>query len=157
MRRIIFIVLTIIWMVVIFAFSAKDADESSHASNEIGLTVGRILIVDFEKKPIDEQMAFAETIDHPIRKTAHVLEYAVMGFLVMGAVYGISVKWYIQCLISWIIATMYAASDEIHQLFVPGRSGEFKDICIDSAGVLVGVLLGIGILTLIDRRRANKT
>lgn len=151
MRRRIFIMLTIIWMIVIFAFSAKDADESDHASYEVGLTIGRIFIVDFEKQPVEEQLAFAASVDHPVRKTAHVLEYAVLGFLVMGAIYGLSIKWYIQCLIAWALATLYATTDEIHQLFVPGRSGEFKDVCIDSAGVLLGVLIGMGILHIIHR------
>ena len=33
---------------------------------------------------------------------------------------------------------VYAATDEIHQLFVPGRAGRFSDVCIDSAGALAG-------------------
>lgn len=36
-------------------------------------------------------------------------------------------------------AAVYAATDEIHQLFVAGRSGRFSDVCIDSAGALLGV------------------
>ena len=44
-------------------------------------------------------------------------------------------------LICWCAGTAYAASDELHQLFVPGRSCQFRDVCIDSAGVLAGVLV----------------
>ena len=39
----------------------------------------------------------------------------------------------------WLTGTLYAVTDEIHQYFVPGRSCEFRDICIDSAGVLCGI------------------
>ena len=155
MRRIIFTILTIGWMVVIFAFSAKDADASTHASNSVGMMIGRVFVADFEEMSLDEQEAFAEAIDHPIRKTAHAMEYAVLGFLVLGAIYSSSMRWYISGLISWLIATVYAASDEFHQLFVPGRSGEVKDVCIDSAGALVGVICGILAFRLINRRASN--
>ena len=42
---------------------------------------------------------------------------------------------------AWLIATAYAATDEIHQLFVPERAGAFTDVCIDSAGAAVGALI----------------
>ena len=52
---------------------------------------------------------------------------------------------------AWIIGTAYAVTDEIHQHFVPGRSCELRDICIDSAGVLCGVLITL----LLHRRTAT--
>ena len=42
--------------------------------------------------------------------------------------------------VSWLIGTAYAMTDEFHQAFVPGRSCEFRDMVIDSCGVLTGVL-----------------
>ena len=43
-----------------------------------------------------------------------------------------------------IIAIVYGISDEIHQLFVPGRSGNFQDVLTDSAGVIVaGIIYAI--------------
>ena len=143
MRRRIFIILTIVWMIVIFAFSAKDADASQQESYKVGFIIGRIVVEDFENQTYDEQLEFAKLVDHPIRKTAHAMEYAILGFLVFGALYSSSMRWYLQGLIAWGIATLYAASDEFHQLFVPGRSGEFKDVCIDSVGVIIGVLIGL--------------
>ena len=153
MRRKIFIVLTIIWMVVIFAFSAKNAEESGQESGRLGLTIGGLIVSNFDELSDEEKLAFAEKIDHPIRKAAHATEYAILGFLATGAVYTLSFKWYVNGLISWGIATLYAASDEIHQLFVPGRSGEFKDVCIDSAGALVGVIIGAAIFSAYYRRK----
>ena len=44
-------------------------------------------------------------------------------------------------LCAWAIGTAYAVTDEIHQLFVPGRSCELRDICIDAVGVLCGCLI----------------
>lgn len=42
-----------------------------------------------------------------------------------------------------LTGALYAASDEFHQLFVPGRSGQISDVLLDSAGVCFGVLLGM--------------
>lgn len=42
---------------------------------------------------------------------------------------------------AWITGTIYAATDELHQLFVEGRSCEFRDLCIDATGVLFGIAI----------------
>ena len=44
-------------------------------------------------------------------------------------------------MISFILGVIYAITDEVHQYFVPGRSCEFKDVCIDGSGVLFGIVL----------------
>ena len=54
---------------------------------------------------------------------------------------------------AWALATLYAATDEFHQVFVPGRSGKVADVLLDSAGALLGVLLLALILHAIDKRR----
>ena len=43
-------------------------------------------------------------------------------------------------ILGFIWSVLYACSDEFHQLFVPGRSGQFIDVCIDSSGALFGIL-----------------
>ena len=50
------------------------------------------------------------------------------------------------CIISLIICIVYAITDEVHQLFVFERSGEVRDVLIDSAGSLLGILLTSGTL-----------
>ncbi len=40
-----------------------------------------------------------------------------------------------------IVGMLYATSDEIHQFFVPGRSAEVRDVCIDTLGVICGVII----------------
>ena len=54
--------------------------------------------------------------------------------------------------LSWTFCILYAASDEFHQLFVPGRAGLITDVCIDSAGALLGILLFLAALRLTSRR-----
>lgn len=139
---IIWLTITIIWMVVIFSFSAREADESAAMSYSVGKEIGRLVIPEFRSWSEDKQEQFAEKIDFPVRKCAHASEYAVLGVLILGTAYSFSEDQKKKTvLLSWGLATLYAATDEFHQLFVPGRSCQFRDVCIDSAGALTGVLL----------------
>ena len=140
-KKRIFLVLAIVWMVVIFALSARTAEQSTGDSRRTGHMIGQIFVPGFDEWSTKEQEAFAEKVDHPVRKTAHATEYAILGLLIAGAYIerGTSIRKGI--LIPWGAATLYAATDEIHQLFVPGRSGQVSDVMLDSAGVLAGVLV----------------
>ncbi|HJA34824.1 MAG TPA: VanZ family protein [Candidatus Mediterraneibacter merdigallinarum] len=53
----------------------------------------------------------------------------------------------------WLTAALYAATDEVHQLFVPGRSGQISDVILDSAGALAGVLVLAAVRKLIKRKQ----
>lgn len=149
----------LIWMLVIFIFSARDSIESTEDSYRVGMEFGRLVVPAFHSLSEEEKLAFAEAVDFPIRKTAHAAEYAILGILTIGTLYGaakrdggrISVRGSI--LTAWAIAVLYAASDEFHQLFVPGRSGQLSDVLLDSAGALAGVLLGA---FLMSRRKRKK-
>ena len=139
---IIWLILMLIWMTVIFSFSARKADESAAMSHSVGKEIGELVIPGFGSWPEDKQEQFAEKIDFPVRKCAHASEYAVLGVLILGTAYSFSEDQKKKTvLLSWGVATLYAATDEFHQLFVPGRSCQFRDVCIDSAGALTGVLL----------------
>ena len=138
-------------MAVIFSFSARPAEQSTGDSRWAGHMIGQLFVPGFGDWSDKEQEAFAEKVDYPVRKTAHAMEYAVLGLLTAGAYIrrGTSIRKGI--LVPWGIAALYAASDEFHQLFVPGRSGQVSDVVLDSAGVLSGVLLLAGI-----RRARNR-
>lgn len=55
-------------------------------------------------------------------------------------------------LLSIFLAFLYACTDETHQLFVPGRSGEFKDVCIDTCGAFIGALIVYTIFKISKRK-----
>ena len=65
---------------------------------------------------------------------------------------------------AWIFCILYAMSDEFHQLFVPGRSGEIRDICIDSLGALLGIIIMTCVISIVKfiicqimkKRKKNK-
>ena len=73
------------------------------------------------------------TWDLVLRKVAHAAEYAVLGALLTRATG--------RPRLAFVLGVLYAASDELHQLAVPGRHGAPLDVAIDAAGVLVGVTL----------------
>jgi VanZ family protein len=69
--------------------------------------------------------------DLVLRKLAHLAEFAILGALLARA---------LPELHAFLAGIGYAAFDEIHQHFVPGRAGTLRDVAIDSVGVLLGVL-----------------
>ena len=73
------------------------------------------------------------TWDLVLRKIAHFCEYAILGALLLRAL-GSEV-------LAVAAGVAYAASDELHQHFVPGRHAAVRDVAIDAAGVVAGVLL----------------
>lgn len=66
-------------------------------------------------------------------------------------------KLFKRAMIAFIISALYAASDEFHQLFVPGRAGRVSDVLIDSLGALLGVLFFILLNKLIQVLKHRKT
>lgn len=137
-------------MAVIFCFSARDADESEKDSYRVGLAVGKIIVSDFNQKTEEEQLEFAKKIDYPVRKTAHATEYAVLGILLLGVFYNGNSKKIKNVSLPLIISILYASTDEIHQLFVPGRSGKPFDVMIDGCGAFVGIIITMLIIKLIN-------
>lgn len=149
-KRIIFIVLMILWMAVIFGLSARDADQSTKDSDFVGMVVGHVLHPDFDEWSTEDQTAYVEQVEYVVRKAAHATEYVVLGILCMGAA---GIDWPMQKrgFLSWSVATVYATTDEFHQLFVPGRSGQLTDVCIDSLGSVVGIVVVILVLNVHKR------
>lgn len=75
-------------------------------------------------------------IDFLIFKTLHMIEYAALYFLLFRAMWSRhkSTKAYVW---AFVVCVLYAASDEIHQTYVPGREGRLRDVVIDTAGMLL--------------------
>ena len=156
MKKTILLSVTILWMILIFVFSAQPADESAELSNSAGAFVCRLFIPGFQELSPWEQMQHIEGIDHTIRKIAHGTEYFVLGILCAATLLSWVKKSRKLLLCSgFLIAVLYSVTDEIHQIFVPGRACMFTDILIDSAGALAGVL--VFSLLLLIRRTKNRS
>jgi len=79
--------------------------------------------------------------DFVLRKIAHILEYAILNFLLIRAFTAEGLGYKKAIISSAIIAMLYAFSDEYHQTFVFGREGKLKDVGIDSIGILLSGLM----------------
>ena len=154
--RVIWFILVIIWMSVIFSFSAKEAEESTEESVNFGRIVCSIFVPGYDNLTDDEQHELAKNIEYPIRKCAHAAEYTLLGLLLAGALY-VSAKskmWNI--LLPFCAGVLYSVTDELHQFFVPGRSCRFTDVLIDSFGVVVGVCIYFVFTKLKENRRLGE-
>lgn len=156
MKKRIIGILIVLWMTVIFLFSAQSASESSQISQSTAYRIAewqnRILK---QGKTKQELTAQAERMQFVVRKGAHMSEYAVLAVLFLFYFIERSPEQpFFQSnlsheakkhrrkimLLAWGLTVCYAATDEIHQLFVPGRAGRVTDVCIDGAGALAGIL-----------------
>lgn len=128
--------LVALWMLLIFWFSAQPATESANLSGEI-LKVLQV-VVERILPGLQLDMGIFHLL---IRKGAHFLVYAVLGGLLLQAFLrsGFSVKKAV--LSACMISVLYAASDEWHQIYVPGRAGQITDVLLDGFGSLVGILV----------------
>ncbi len=151
----ILLALLIAWMGMIFFFSAKPAVQSAQMSHSVGRMIGKLLVPEFDELEEQEQDSFAESIDFVVRKSAHACEYAVLGILLFWNYEQKIRKRSILAGISWLSVVAYAATDEIHQLFVPGRSGQISDVMLDSFGGLLGVVFSVMIQYLIRKRKKD--
>ncbi|MGN0317042.1 MAG: VanZ family protein [Lachnospira sp.] len=149
----------VLMAIVIFGFSSQNSEESSGLSHRVAEVIlegaDYLGFVDD-----DNREELIEELQFPIRKCAHMTEYAVFAILILTALYIDTVRGKRLYLISWIGAVLFAATDEIHQLFVPGRSGQFTDVCIDAMGCLIGLLFVMLIVHILKKhfatRRNNK-
>lgn len=150
-KKTIFLILIIINCITIFNFSSQKADLSRNTSGR----VANLIIKTFpslNSKSEEEKLYIANEVLQPVvRKLAHYLIYTSLGFWTMN---------YAMCfkgtnkqkgITSWVFGTLYAASDEIHQLFIEGRSGEIKDACLDSLGVITGILIALLLIMILRK------
>ena len=120
--------LLILWMLFIFIMSSFNGVMSSNQSGSIAVLIYNLF-----------DISDTEKVSFIVRKCAHVSEFFILGILVINLVSKYNVKHIY--LISFIICVLYASSDEFHQLFVPGRSGQVTDVLIDLIGVVLGLLI----------------
>ena len=134
--KIINISLLLLCMISIFLFSSQDRDTSTNTSVETTKVIVTSVKVDEEKADY-----IADNYFRVIRKSAHIIEFFCLGVLVINVIKdykSINYKW---LLLGLLFCMLYAISDEIHQLYVPGRSCEFKDMLIDTIGSGIGIII----------------
>ena len=151
--RVISAIPAVLWACVIYRFSDTPAVESTNESISVtGMLldmVSRFIYVD----PANRDMIIAAMEPH-IRKIAHMTEFGILFLLILIPAALIIKKLSLRACITLSITLLYAVSDEIHQLFVPGRSGMLRDVLIDLFGALIA--LGLYLVIYIIIRTVRK-
>ena len=152
--------LTLAVMAMIFCFSMETAEQSDSRSGRISDKIIWLFYPSYEQMETMRQEEVYETVQHAVRKCAHFTEYMMLGFMLR------------LCLESWIghrirrrrihglaalgAGTAYACTDEMHQLAIDGRSGQWTDVLVDVCGVLAGVALGSVLIGSLDRMNEDR-
>ena len=131
----------IVMAMIIFGFSKQDGEESSglsYKAADIILTVcDKAGIIDCNE---NNRESMIEAVQFPIRKAAHMTEYAILGWLAFAFSGTFEMRQKVHYIAALGFAFCYASTDEFHQLFVPGRAGRVTDVLIDSAGAFLALL-----------------
>lgn len=138
----------IFWMSLIFYLSHQPATESNQLS--AGITE---IIINAVEKFVPNANFDIRSVNHTIRKKAHFFAYLILGMLVINALRKSGMSEYRSIVLALGICVLYAVADEIHQLYIPGRSGEIRDFLIDSAGSGIG----IGVYLIINMIKQRET
>lgn len=133
-KSIISLICVLLWMCLIFYFSSQTATESSGVSVSFTKKILSLFTSDMSNEVAHK---IAVSIDFFVRKMAHFTIFSVLGFLVRNLMTYIFATQKIT--ISIIICALYSISDEVHQIFVPGRACRVYDIAIDTIGAATGV------------------
>ncbi|MCM1544845.1 MAG: VanZ family protein [Ruminococcus sp.] len=148
--RILIALLIIIDMAVIFNFSNQRAAKSDQTSSSVIVTLVKMIHSDFDSWSDERQNETVQSWQFVVRKTAHMTEFASLGVLTcaFALTFGLKLK---NLLLAFIFSVFYAATDEFHQLFVDGRSGQVSDVLVDSAGIFIGILCFTALTLLIGK------
>lgn len=128
--------LLILWMALIFFFSSQVSDDSTVTTNIVINILYKIYCA-FVSPPKDI-LTFTEIVFKPVRKIAHFSEFAILGLLAYINIKDFKTNKAI--IYSALLCLIYSISDEIHQIFVPGRACTLIDVLIDFCGSIVGIL-----------------
>ena len=141
----------------IFYMSSKTANASNEISTSFLDGVLELLFKNYKSLPDEEKIIIIQNYHFFIRKLAHFSEFALLGIFSYFFLSTFDrIKNFLAGVIAWCYVTLFAVSDEIHQLFVEGRSGKVTDVIIDSFGGAVGILFIILIVYKIHLFREAK-
>ena len=152
----------IIWAGFIFTMSNMNIAESNNQSKSTISTIidGTLNITnDFgitTKKPDKtKKNQIINKYNYIVRRTAHVIEYLIFTILIIIALHSNGLKGKKVYIIALLICFIYACTDEYHQTFIEGRTGQFYDCLVDLVGGLLGCSFMIAIKKIKQLRKTN--
>ena len=129
-------------MYLIYSFSAQTGEVSGALSYEVSYQIVETKNEVLNENKTETELAYsASSIEFYVRKAAHMTEYCILAIAISFPfyVYGVRGIWLI--LLAGAVCVGFAGLDEYHQSFVNGRGPSVRDVCIDSSGAAIGILL----------------
>lgn len=153
--RYILMIFIIILCVIIFNFSSEDGEKSNESSSKV---IKSIILIDKNNRDLSqaELDIKIESMQIFVRKSAHFISYMLLGILTMSCAATFKGKKIIKFSLSIFFTFLYSCTDELHQRFIAGRSGSIKDVCLDTVGAFVGILLVLLIILLVEKIKIRK-
>jgi VanZ family protein len=142
------LLLVILWMIIVYALSSLPSGESSNQSSSV-ISYIINLFSNLSNMNDTDKYAIIQNLQFIVRKLAHFLLYTVGGISLLNFAYFYD-KIKRKMSFTVIVGMAYSLSDEIHQLFVVGRSCQITDVVIDTVGVIFGVIILTGIVKIVD-------
>lgn len=145
-------ILVIIWASVIFYLSSRTAADSTVQSR--GLINSFTGLLGF----FIQNEETLTRVDGIVRESAHGVEYLILGIFVFNALYTtLNYRFRaLNCFIcSWLICCIYAITDELHQIPVPGRTFQVLDLVIDFAGSVIGIIAVYILFTVLKKSKKH--
>ena len=138
---VIFALLIIITASFIASFSSETGEVSGGRSDKIIEMIAKVTISDYDSLSSSEKTQIKNDLAIPVRKCAHISEYAILSAFVACLVWVYTDKSKYTLTISTSLSFVFALFDElVLQRATEGRSGRFKDTLIDLVGIIIGTL-----------------
>ncbi len=129
------------WYLVIWNFSAQTAAESSGTSGGVTDRVLTWVYPSYRDMTPEARNALIESLSFVVRKGAHMFLYFVLTGLLLLALRTLIQHSAHRAAAAAGLCALLAGLDEYHQTFVPGRSGELRDVLVDLSGGCISLLL----------------
>ena len=145
-KKILLLILVLIGCITIFCFSEFSASDSSKQSK--GVTYNILKVLNGNKLSEKELTKLTKKVNPVIRKIAHFSIYMTLAIFTYMFIEELNIKSKSEkeklrknIVYTCIFCIIYAIFDEIHQIYVPGRTGKVIDVIIDTLGVCMGIAI----------------
>lgn len=137
----------LLWATVIFITSSSVIHSKEFIHSVVHISDGRMNKHEFQN--------FWKSWWWVFVKGYHVFEYFLLTLLLYRASLIKKMSWTMRLCGVWIVAILYASSDEYHQTFVPTRGGKWTDVMIDCIGITLATLLIFAVGSLQNRKNLS--
>ena len=155
-KRILSLSAVVLWMGIIFLFSNQNSEKSGKLSSPIQNTLFDSTLGKKEYNTVKERNMAHLKLGKAVRSTAHFLLFTVLGVLSLVACMTFKMKLWQSVLLASVWGWLYGVLDEVHQIFVPGRTFELIDVGADALGVALGVVLTLMVIAIRKAIKASK-